>query len=145
LLRVLKSGDILGVSGGETVSLMAQLMPTATVDNLTVVQLGTAVAYLGERAAFSSAEAALQVAQKLASMERLVLIPVPFVVDTETIRDALGSQVARLQWSVSGQSACGRIPILGRLGHACADPLEPRRRARLGDRSFPLRTRTLRS
>jgi deoxyribonucleoside regulator len=89
LLRVLKPGDILGVSGGATVSLMAQLMPAASVDNVTVMQFGTAVAYLGDRAAYSSAEVALQVAQKVGSMERLVLIPVPFLLDSETVRDAL--------------------------------------------------------
>jgi deoxyribonucleoside regulator len=89
LLRVLKPGDILGVSGGATVSLMAQLMPAAALDNITVMQLGTATAYLGDRAARSSAEVALQVAQKLGSMERLVLIPVPFLLDSETIRDTL--------------------------------------------------------
>jgi deoxyribonucleoside regulator len=88
LLRVLKPGDVLGLSGGATVSLMAQLMPAA-VENITVMQLGTAVAYLGDRATYSSAEVALQVAQKLGSMERLVLIPVPFLLDSETIRDAL--------------------------------------------------------
>jgi deoxyribonucleoside regulator len=89
LLRVLKSNDVLGVSGGATLSAMAQLMPAAVVDNVTVVQLGTAVASLGDRAAYSSAEVALQVAQKLGSIERLVLIPVPFLLDSETIRDAL--------------------------------------------------------
>jgi DNA-binding transcriptional regulator LsrR (DeoR family) len=89
LLRVLKPSDVLGVSGGETVSVMAQLMPAAIVENVTLVQLGTAVAYLGDRAAYSSAEVALQVAQKLGSIERLVLIPVPFLLDSETIRDAL--------------------------------------------------------
>jgi deoxyribonucleoside regulator len=89
LLRVLKPGDVLGVSGGTTVSLMAQLMPAAALGNITVVQLGTAVAYLGDRAAYSSAEVALQLAQKLGSMQRLVLIPVPFLVDSESIRDAL--------------------------------------------------------
>jgi deoxyribonucleoside regulator len=89
LLRVLKPGDVLGVSGGSTMSLLAQLMPAAPVDNITVMQLGTAVAYLGDRAAYSSAEVALQVAQKLGSMDRLVLIPVPFLLDSETIRDVL--------------------------------------------------------
>jgi DNA-binding transcriptional regulator LsrR (DeoR family) len=89
LLRVLKPGDVLGISGGETIAIMAQLMPAAVVDNVTVVQLGTAVAYLGERAAYSSEEVALQVALKLGSIQRLVLIPVPFLLDSETIRDAL--------------------------------------------------------
>jgi DNA-binding transcriptional regulator LsrR (DeoR family) len=89
LLRVLKPGDVLGVSGGSTMSLMAQLMPAAAVDDITVMQLGTAVAYLGDRAAYSSAEVALQVAQKLGSMEQLVLIPVPFLLDSASIRDAL--------------------------------------------------------
>jgi deoxyribonucleoside regulator len=89
LLRVLQPGDLLGVSGGETVMLTAQVMPAATIDNVRVVQLGTAVAYLGDRAAYSSAEVALQVAQKLGSMHRLVLIPVPALLDNESIRDAL--------------------------------------------------------
>jgi deoxyribonucleoside regulator len=89
LLRVLKAGDVLGVSGGETVALAAQFMPAATVENVSVVHLGTALAYLGDRAAYSSAEVALQVAQKLGSMERLVLIPIPSLLDNETIRDAL--------------------------------------------------------
>jgi DNA-binding transcriptional regulator LsrR (DeoR family) len=89
LLRVLRPGDVLGVSGGETISTMSRLMPDAAIDKITVVQLGTAVAYLGDQAAFSSAEVALQVAQKLGSMERLVLIPVPFILDSESIRDAL--------------------------------------------------------
>jgi deoxyribonucleoside regulator len=89
LLRVLKPADVLGVSGGSTVSLMAQLMPAASLDDITVMQLGTAVAYLGDRAKYSSAEVALQLAQKLGSVERLVLIPVPFLLDSETIRDAL--------------------------------------------------------
>jgi deoxyribonucleoside regulator len=89
LLRVLQPGDVLGLSGGETVALTAQFMPAATVENVSVVQLGTASAYLGDRAAYSSAEVALQVAQKLGSMHRLVLIPIPSVLDNETIRDAL--------------------------------------------------------
>jgi len=89
LLRVLKPGDVLGVSGGETLSVIAELMPANAVDGVTVVQLGTAVADLGDRAAFSSAEVALHVAHKLGSMTRLVLIPVPFLLDSETIRDAL--------------------------------------------------------
>jgi deoxyribonucleoside regulator len=89
LLRVLQPGDVLGVSGGETVALAAQVMPAGAVENVGVVQLGTALAYLGEGAAFSSAEVALQVAQKLGGMERLVLIPVPSLLDSETIRDAL--------------------------------------------------------
>jgi DNA-binding transcriptional regulator LsrR (DeoR family) len=89
LLRVLKPGDVLGVSGGELMSVMAELMPATAVDDVTVVQVGTAVAYLGERAALSAAEVALQVAQKLGSIARLVLIPVPFLLDSQTIRDAL--------------------------------------------------------
>lgn len=89
LLRVLKPGDVLGVSGGEMMSVMAELMPAAAVENITIVQVGTAVAYLGERAAFSAAEVALQVAQKLGNVARLVLIPVPFLLDSDTIRDAL--------------------------------------------------------
>src|SRR5690348_14750874 len=36
LLRVLRPGDVLGVSGGATISLMSQLMPAAAVDNVTV-------------------------------------------------------------------------------------------------------------
>jgi DNA-binding transcriptional regulator LsrR (DeoR family) len=68
---------------------MAQLMPSTAVENITVVQLGTAVVYLGDRAVYSSAEAALQVAQKLGSMERLMLIPLPLLLDSEMIRDAL--------------------------------------------------------
>lgn len=89
LLRVLQPGDVLGVSGGETVALTAQVMSASAVEHVTVVQLGTAVAYLGEGAAFSSAEVALQVAQKLGSMDRLVLIPIPSLLDNESIRDAL--------------------------------------------------------
>jgi DNA-binding transcriptional regulator LsrR (DeoR family) len=64
-------------------------MPSSTVENVTVAQLGTAVAYLGEGAAYSSAEVALQVAQKLGGLDHLVLIPIPSLLDTETIRDAL--------------------------------------------------------
>lgn len=89
LLRVLQPGDVLGVSGGETVALVAQVMPAGGVENVSVVQLGTAAAYLGEGAAHSSAEVALQLSQKLGSVGRLVLIPVPSLLDTETIRDAL--------------------------------------------------------
>jgi DNA-binding transcriptional regulator LsrR (DeoR family) len=89
LLRVLQPGDVLGVSGGETVALTAQLMPPSTVEGVSVVQLGAAIANLGERVVYSSAEVALQAAQKLGSMDRLVLIPVPSLLDTETIRDAL--------------------------------------------------------
>jgi len=89
LLRVLQPGDVLGVSGGETVALTAQAMPAGPVDSVSIVQLGSALALLGEGAAHSSAEVALQVAQKLGSMDRLVLIPVPSLLDTETIRDAL--------------------------------------------------------
>jgi len=89
LLRVLQPDDVLGVSGGETVALTAQVMPASTVENIGVAQLGTALAYLGEGAAYSSAEVALQLAQKLGSIDRLVLIPVPSLLDTETIRDAL--------------------------------------------------------
>ena len=89
LLRVLQPGDVLGVSGGETVALTAQVMSASAIEHVTVVQLGTAVAYLGEGAAFSSAEVALQVAQKLGSIDRLVLIPIPSLLDNESIRDAL--------------------------------------------------------
>ncbi|MBV9324570.1 MAG: sugar-binding transcriptional regulator [Chloroflexi bacterium] len=89
LVRVLQPGDVLGVSGGETVALAAQLMPTTAVGNVSVVQLGTAVAYLGDRAAYSSAEVARQIAQKLGSMDRLMLIPIPSLLDNESIRDAL--------------------------------------------------------
>jgi deoxyribonucleoside regulator len=89
LLRVLQPGDVLGVSGGETVALTAQFLPAATIANVRVVQLGTAAAYLGDRAAYSSAEVALQVAQKLGTTHRLVLIPIPSLLDSETIRDAL--------------------------------------------------------
>lgn len=69
LMRVLQPDDVLGVSGGETVTLTAQVMPASAVEGVTVIQLGTAVAYLGERVAYSSAEVALQVAQKVGSME----------------------------------------------------------------------------
>src|SRR5262245_5924262 len=55
LLRVLQPGAVLGVSGGETVTLTAQLTPASAVENVIVVQLGTAVAYLGEGVAYSSA------------------------------------------------------------------------------------------
>jgi DNA-binding transcriptional regulator LsrR (DeoR family) len=89
LLRVLQPGDVLGVSGGESVTLTAQFTPASAVENVTVVQLGSALAYLGEGAASSSAEVALQLAQKLGSMDRLVLIPVPSLLDNETIRDTL--------------------------------------------------------
>jgi deoxyribonucleoside regulator len=89
LLRVLQPGDVLGVSGGKTVALASRVMPTSTVEDVSVIQLGTAAAYLGERVMHSSAEVALQVAQKLGGMDRLVLIPIPSVLDTETIRDAL--------------------------------------------------------
>jgi DNA-binding transcriptional regulator LsrR (DeoR family) len=89
LMRVLQPGDVLGVSGGETVALTAQVMPAGAVEDVSVVQLGSALAYLGEGAAYSSAEVSLQVAQKLGSRDRLVLIPVPSLLDTETIRDAL--------------------------------------------------------
>jgi DNA-binding transcriptional regulator LsrR (DeoR family) len=89
LMRVLQPGDVLGVSGGETVALTGQLMPTAPVANVSVIQLGTAVAYLGDRAAFSSAEVARQVAQKLGNMDRLMVVPIPSLLDSESIRDAL--------------------------------------------------------
>ena len=89
LLRVLQAADVLGVSGGETVAHTAQVMPAGGVENVSVVQLGTAAAYLGEGAAHSSAEVAIQLAQKLGSVGRLVMIPVPSLLDTETIRDAL--------------------------------------------------------
>jgi DNA-binding transcriptional regulator LsrR (DeoR family) len=89
LLRVIQPGEVLGVSGGETVSLTAQVMPAGTVEDVSVIQLGTAVAYLGERVVYSSAEVALQVAQKLGSMDRLVLVPLPALLDNATIRDAL--------------------------------------------------------
>jgi DNA-binding transcriptional regulator LsrR (DeoR family) len=89
LVRVLQPGDVLGVSGGETVALTAQVMPVTVVANVRVVQLGTAVAYLGDRAAYSSAEVAIQIAQRLGSVNRLVLIPIPSLLDNESIRDAL--------------------------------------------------------
>ena len=89
LLRVIQPGDVLGVSGGQTTTLTAQVMPASSVENVTLVQLGTAVAYLGDRVAYSSAEVALQLAQKLGCMNRLVLIPIPSLLDNETIRDAL--------------------------------------------------------
>jgi DNA-binding transcriptional regulator LsrR (DeoR family) len=85
LLRVLQPGAVLGVSGGET----AQVMLAGPVEHVSVVQLGSALASLGEGAAYSSAEVSLQVAQKLGAMGQLVLIPVPSLLDTETIRDAL--------------------------------------------------------
>jgi len=89
VLRVLQAGDVLGVSGGETVALTAQVLPAFSVSSVNVVQLGTAIAYLGDRAAFSSAEVARQVAQKLGSLDRLTLIPIPSLFDNESIRDAL--------------------------------------------------------
>src|SRR6266496_78174 len=89
LLRVLQPGDVLGVSGGQTTALTAQVMPASTVEDVSVMQLGSGVAYLGERVTYSSAEVALQSAQKLGSMDRLVLIPIPSLFDNETIRDAL--------------------------------------------------------
>ena len=89
LLRVLQPGGVLGVSGGQTTTLTAQVMPASTIENVSVMQLGSGIAYLGERVTYSSAEVALQVAQKLGSMDRLVLIPIPSVLDSETIRDAL--------------------------------------------------------
>lgn len=89
LVRALQPGDVLGVSGGETVALTAQMLPAATVQDLSVAQLGTAVTNIGEGAAFSSAEVALQLAQKLGSLDHLVLIPVPSLLDNEAIRDAL--------------------------------------------------------
>src|SRR5215217_2895989 len=89
LLRVLQPGDVLGVSGGQTTTLTAQVMPAGPVERVTIVQLGTGVAYLGERVTHSSAEVTLQLAQKLGSMDRLVLMPLPSLLDNETIRDAL--------------------------------------------------------
>jgi len=89
LLRVLQPNDVLGVSGGETTALTTQVMPASTVEHVGIVQLGTGVAYLGDRVTYSSAEVALQAAQKLGSMERLVLIPIPALLDNENIRDAL--------------------------------------------------------
>src|SRR6266581_2124900 len=47
LLRVLQPGDVLGVSGGQTAALTAQVMSSSAVESLSVAQLGTAVAYLG--------------------------------------------------------------------------------------------------
>src|SRR5262245_49728023 len=41
LVRVLRPGDILGISGGEAVALTAQIMPSTTAANVSVVQLGT--------------------------------------------------------------------------------------------------------
>lgn len=89
VLRVLQPGDTLGVSGGQTVALTVQVMPASAAEQVSVVQLGSGVAYLGERVSYTSAEVALQSAQKLGSMDRLVLIPVPSLLDSETIRDAL--------------------------------------------------------
>jgi deoxyribonucleoside regulator len=89
LQRLLQPGDVLGVSGGETVALTAQVMPSNTTEGVSVAQLGAAVPMLGEGMAYSSAEVALQLAQKLGGMDRLVLIPVPSLLDTATIRDAL--------------------------------------------------------
>jgi deoxyribonucleoside regulator len=89
LLRMLRPGDVLGVSGGETVALTAQVMPASIVEQVSVVQLGTGVATLGERVGHSSAEVALQSAQKLGGMDRLALIPIPSLLDDESIRDAL--------------------------------------------------------
>src|SRR3954470_6643445 len=81
LLRVLRPGDMLGVSGGETVALTVQMMPASTVERVGVVQLGTGVAYVGEQIAFSSVKTALQLAQKLGGMHRLVLVPIPSLLD----------------------------------------------------------------
>jgi deoxyribonucleoside regulator len=89
LLRVLQPGDVLGVSGGESSALTVQAVPSGGVADVTVVQLGTALAHLGGEGSSSSAEVALQAAQKLGGMDRLVLIPIPSLLDTEMIRDAL--------------------------------------------------------
>jgi DNA-binding transcriptional regulator LsrR (DeoR family) len=89
LLRVLQPGDVLGVSGGETVALTVQIMPASVVEDVSVVQLGTGVAYQGGGAAHASAEVALQTAQKLGGMDRLALVPIPSLLDDESIRDAL--------------------------------------------------------
>ncbi|MCC7370230.1 MAG: hypothetical protein IT306_17530 [Chloroflexi bacterium] len=89
LVRMLHPGDVLGVSGGATVARIAQVLPHGRVCGSSIVQLGAALAYRGGRPTHSSAEVALHVAQKLGSAERLVLIPIPSLLDTETIRDAL--------------------------------------------------------
>ena len=89
LLRMLRPDDVLGVSGGETVAHIAQMLPQGQMIGTGIVQLGSALTYVGGHPTHSSAEVALHVAQKLGSTERLVLIPIPSLLDTETIRDAL--------------------------------------------------------
>ena len=141
LLRMLQPGDVLGVSGGESVTLTAQVMPASTVDGVNVVQLGSGVAYLGERVACSSAEVALQMAHKLGSMDRLVLIPVPSVLDTETIRDALlrdtGVQramalLASCTVALVGIGALGSVAETSTAEHSSTDSVTDQSDYRLG-------------
>ena len=53
------------LGGFQLVLLAARTMPAGAVENVSVVQLGTALTQMGGGAAHASAEVALQVAQKL--------------------------------------------------------------------------------
>ncbi len=89
LLRVLRPGDALGVGGGQTVAFSIQVMLARTFEDVSVAPLGTAVTRPAEGGAYTSAEVAVEAAQKLGCIDRLVLVPIPSLLDDETIRDAL--------------------------------------------------------
>lgn len=89
VVRVLQPGDVLGVSGGEALTRVAQVIPAGAITGVSVVQLGGALIYPGRGPAYPSPEVALQLAQKLGSIDRLVLIPVPSLLGNGRIRDAL--------------------------------------------------------
>jgi len=126
---------VLGVSGGETVTLTVQVTPAGVVENVSVVQLGTAASYLGDRVVHSSAEVALQVAQKLGSMDRLVLIPVPSLLDNETIRDALLRDTG-VQRAMALLASC----TIALVGIGCMDTVPQTREAAISP-SAPVRLR----
>jgi DNA-binding transcriptional regulator LsrR (DeoR family) len=76
LVRVLQPGDILGISGGETVTLTAQVIPSTTAANVSVVQLGTSRA----RALLGSCTVAFVGISELAALDLNELRNVPLVV-----------------------------------------------------------------
>lgn len=87
--RVLKSGDVLGVAGGETLARVVQAIPASSRDAINVVQLGGAASFAGSSASVGSQETATQLARRLGRLGRLFTLAVPAVVDNERIRDAI--------------------------------------------------------
>ncbi|MDE3075153.1 MAG: winged helix-turn-helix transcriptional regulator [Chloroflexota bacterium] len=89
LQRVLKPGDVLGVSAGQTIARIVQALPVRAYDNVSVVQVGSVGVRVGAPVAYSGRELASQLARKLGCLDRLTTFPVPSVFDSQAIRDAI--------------------------------------------------------